>query len=796
MTAKLHRPTKEGFKNFIEHPIAQIFVLAAALQLIVDCFSRESFFAAFAFTFTHPLVFLYNMLLIACTLVPALFFARRFFVYIVVSALWIIFGVADFILLQFRTTPFTFIDITMIQTAAKIWDHYLSVFQLVLIGLLLIGVVIGCVFIFRKTRKLEKLSFFKVCRIALLMVAGAIVATNLGVRFGVIAENFGNLANAYHDYGFPYCFISSVIDTGISKPKKYSDEYVKQIMNALENGELIMSEQAGSNNVSVDSNNPNHPSSSEQMNINPSTDGSNSSDSSSSGNVTGDSTSNGTSGETGNNPSDETENENSGQPDSETGSTENPTDKTQESAGTSSDPTDHPAEHSATPNIIFVQLESFFDPTTILGSTFTEDPLPNYHRLMREFSSGNLIVPSIGAGTANTEFEMITGMNLDFFGPGEYPYKTILKETTSESAAYVLKDLGYGTHAIHNNDGTFYGRHIVFSNLGFDTFTSVEYMKNVARTPLNWAKDEILIGEIAKALTCTDTPDYVYAISVQGHGSYPTEPIYSSPKIDLTLPEEFSESEYYQLLYYTNQIHEMDQFVGDLTDWLSSFEEDTVLVLYGDHLPGIRMSEEQVAGGNLFATPYIVWSNFELAPEQGLDIEAYQMYSYVLERLGIDHGILNRFHQTQRASDLYLEDLEILEYDMLYGDRTVYGDAEPYQPTDMQMGIDPISINRIRAFEGSLQSDSDDEVYTVFLYGSGFTEYSYVLVNEEPVSTMFVNDSILSAVMPLPEINTMITVAQIGPDEHILSETPPLTITEEMLATLFPNSNPSLDAED
>ena len=95
---------------------------------------------------------------------------------------------------------------------------------------------------------------------------------------------------------------------------------------------------------------------------------------------------------------------------------------------------------------------------------------------MKEYSSGYYKVPAVGAGTANTEFESITGMSLHYFGPGEYPYKSILKETTCESAPYVLKNLGYSTHAVHNNEANFYGRRSIFPNLGFDTFTSAEYM--------------------------------------------------------------------------------------------------------------------------------------------------------------------------------------------------------------------------------------------------------------------------------------------------------------------------------
>ena len=97
----------------------------------------------------------------------------------------------------------------------------------------------------------------------------------------------------------------------------------------------------------------------------------------------------------------------------------------------------------------------------------------------------------------------MTGMSLKFFGPGEYPYKNIMLESTCESIPYNLKQIGYGTHAIHNHRGVFYGRNKVFPNLGYDTFTSVEYMNNVGRTPKNWEKDNVLTGEIIDAMEST-----------------------------------------------------------------------------------------------------------------------------------------------------------------------------------------------------------------------------------------------------------------------------------------------------
>ncbi len=111
-------------------------------------------------------------------------------------------------------------------------------------------------------------------------------------------------------------------------------------------------------------------------------------------------------------------------------------------------------------------------------------------------------------------------MNLRYFGPGEYPYKSILKEKTCESAPYVLKGLGYTTHAIHNNEANFYGRRSVFANLGFDTFTSEEYMDEQDEVnPNDWMKDKVLTRHILDCLNSTEGPDYVRRSSAH-YGTY------------------------------------------------------------------------------------------------------------------------------------------------------------------------------------------------------------------------------------------------------------------------------------
>ena len=386
------------------------------------------------------------------------------------------------------------------------------------------------------------------------------------------------------------------------------------------------------------------------------------------------------------------------------------------------------------PNILFLQLESFFDPTLVNYLELSEDPIPNFRKLMKEYSSGYYKVPSVGAGTANTEFESITGMSLHYFGPGEYPYKSILKETTCESAPYVLKNLGYSTHAVHNNEANFYGRRSIFPNLGFDTFTSAEYMaEENDKNPLGWTKDEVLTDEIIKCLDSTEGPDYVYTISTQGHGAYPEEQLIDDPEITVTGAA--TEAQNNQWEYYCNEIHEMDNFVKELTDALADYPEDVILVMYGDHLPTMGLTVEDLKNKYLFQTEYVMWDNFGMEKKK-VNLSAYQMAAEVMDRAGIHEGTIFRYHQARRNTRNYQVDLETLQYDLLYGEKYAYKDKElTFERTKMRMGIYDVSLDSM-----DLISDID---FTYRLKGTNFTPSSQVKLNGEWIDTVYVNPTTL-----------------------------------------------------
>lgn len=379
------------------------------------------------------------------------------------------------------------------------------------------------------------------------------------------------------------------------------------------------------------------------------------------------------------------------------------------------------------PNIICVLLESFCDPDEIRFLEYDKDPVPTFHYLEENYSTGYLTVPVVGAGTANTEFEILTGMGMQFFGTGEYPYKTILKKTDCESVASDLSAIGYGTHAVHNNGGNFYSRVNAFSMMGFDTFTSKELMNIQTYTPNgSWATDDILVDETIKTLDATPgQPDFTYTITVGTHGDYPTTPVIADPKYPISGVED--EGAKNQWTYYVNQLNEIDTFMADLIKKVNARGEDTLIVFFGDHLPTMGLTDEDMLSGDIYKTNYVTWNNFGLKKADA-DLCAYQLMAEITAQAGIHEGTILTYHQTQKGSADYCAGLENLQYDILYGSRYCYGGVDKYPATDIVMGIDETVI------DSAVNSISGTQV---MIYGDNFTRWSKVFVNDVKVNTLF-----------------------------------------------------------
>lgn len=419
------------------------------------------------------------------------------------------------------------------------------------------------------------------------------------------------------------------------------------------------------------------------------------------------------------------------------------------------------------PNIITVLLESFIDPTDVNFLQFSKDPIPNFRSLMEHYTTGHLKVPVVGAGTANTEFEILTGMSMQYFGTGEYPYKTILKQTDCESIASDLAKIGYGSHVVHNNGGNFYSRANAFSMMGFDSFTSKELMDIKEYTPLgSWPTDDILIDETIKALDSTEnTPDFVYTITVSGHGDYPTEKVLAAPDIYVSGAKDEAANNQWE--YYVNMIHRVDKFIGDLTDALEKRGENTIVVFFGDHLPSLGLSEEDMASGSTFLTKYATWNNFGLAKEDA-DLAAYELLAHTTNALGIHEGTIFTFEQNAIDNGIlgkedYLKGLNHLQYDLLYGERYAYNGTNPYPASELVMGVEDTSIAGIypSAYAGYAS-----------ISGSNFTRWSKVYVNGDKVPTYYVNSSRLRVPEEYLSDGDTVVVNQMGSSDTVFRSTP------------------------
>lgn len=404
------------------------------------------------------------------------------------------------------------------------------------------------------------------------------------------------------------------------------------------------------------------------------------------------------------------------------------------------------------PDIVIVQLESFFDPAFVRGLETSEDCVPNFRALTESYPSGLLFVQAIGGGTANTEFEVLTGMNLDHFGPGEYPFMTVLSGKTCEALPNLLRRLGYSSHAYHNYTGVFYDRNKVYANLGFDSFTPMEYMNGLEFNPNGYAKDKCLIPYITDALENTESPTFVFAVSLQCHGLYKDEKVECDYDIKVSGVPEKSVN---KTEYYVDQLKEVDDFIGALIAELEKREKPTILLLYGDHLPPLDIDGSDLDGITTYQTEYVIWSNYELRGDDR-DLEAYQLSAHLFGLIGYDCGTITKINLAGEANENYQDDLRLIEYDMLYGKNYSSGGIAA-EPTGMKMG----------RYDVKAESLSYDD-RTLYVRGENFTEYSRVKINGHKKRTVFIDENTLAVENVRLREGDAVSVAQIASESGAL----------------------------
>ncbi len=685
-----------------ENPSTILLILISSvfINILEEWMLRKDFLQAVSLIFTSPIMFCYNTLIILATFSLIFLVKKRFFVYFVVSFIWYAIAFVSFCCMSYRTTPFNASDFRVIQSALSIIPVYFSKIQIISLIVAIIAIIALGIYIFIKSPR----SCANRCKSAFITVIVCFVATIstfINTSANLDTTHFSNLPTAFRKYGFSFCFLCSILDSGIDKPDDYSIEAVKNIVDKTK---VDLDEEISENQ-------------SDKVNL----------------------------------------------PDIDKNKVE--------------------LKEGEYPNIIFLQLESFYDVNNIEGYTFSENPIPYFTALKENLPGAKFTVPSIGAGTANTEFEVLTGMEVSFFGIAEYPYLSVLQKSTCESICYNTKDLGYTSHAIHNHKGTFYDRNKVFPNLGFDTFTSLENMPEIVKNKRNWAKDSMLTDEIIRALDYTpDSQDLIYTISVQPHGRYPGSwksynKLLEGSQPHITMSGNDDNPENPGINYYINELHEVDKFLEVLINKLTERAEPVVLIMFGDHLPAFTVNNWTLKEGDYYQTDYVVWNNCGYDFSDAFDLTSYQLASYIFKKIGITNGNMNKLNQKYAGTQIdYSKERQMLEYDMLYGNKIALEDSYDYTPTqNIKFGLAPITLSSVTVFDGKC-----------YVTGNNFNQYSHIRINGDVIDTSSTNNDEVLIIDKVPEIGDFITVVQRAGNHTLLGQSTNYVIFSENMIIQTP----------
>lgn len=403
-------------------------------------------------------------------------------------------------------------------------------------------------------------------------------------------------------------------------------------------------------------------------------------------------------------------------------------------------------EPTRTPNIIVIQLEAAFDPYRLGEELYSEDPIPNLHKAMANGYSGELGVHTFGGGTARTEFAVLTGMNMDFISDGIPFTDGTVKDDAIESMAYILKDKGYRTTALHNHFAHFFDRNLGYNKLGFDTFITKETMYPVEHQ-FGWAKDEVFFDYIKRVLESSEEKDFIFGISVATHGPYPTE--HEGLDYGIEIKGEMEASTRVQFEKYIDRLHHLDILVGELVDYVQNLEEDTILVLYADHGPTLEVLQDWTREEKFTSFYTIIDNQNKLPKAQHQFLYDYHLYPKLFEMLGIEDGIMNKMHQNYWEDEAYETYFRGIQNIVLNG-------LSNLEPTAMRFGMEPVVIESVKKTPEGLE-----------ISGSGFTECSKMLVDEKPVETTFISPTTLLVPGQSGE-EGKVEVGQIGMKDKVL----------------------------
>ncbi|MCL2403458.1 MAG: LTA synthase family protein [Coriobacteriia bacterium] len=316
------------------------------------------------------------------------------------------------------------------------------------------------------------------------------------------------------------------------------------------------------------------------------------------------------------------------------------------------------------PHIVMVMSESFSDISMSPYFDFRDhvDPLENYQAALEDSIAGDIFVRGFGGWTAETEFDVLTGLNARHFRRAPFAFRLINSEF--ESLATKLGSIGYRNGFMHPGDAWFYNRQNVYSHIGFEELVFVDDFED-ANERGGFVSEADAADRIIQMLDDSienypGVPYFNFSVTIENHGPYLGKyeneyPEIAIPNFDTDL--NFTQSELNELSNYFEGLRAADEEIGRLIDHFSTLSEPVVFVYFSDHLPMLPldiynqlMSDVYEPGSlesltRLHRVPFFIWYNDAALDLYGIDhisdleedddmfISASFLGAYVLELL-------------------------------------------------------------------------------------------------------------------------------------------------------------------
>ncbi|MDP4090099.1 MAG: LTA synthase family protein [Bacillota bacterium] len=348
------------------------------------------------------------------------------------------------------------------------------------------------------------------------------------------------------------------------------------------------------------------------------------------------------------------------------------------------------------PNVVVILQESFWDASKLPNVTFNKQIDSN----LQKYQNATFVSPVFGGGTANVEFEVLTGFSNFFFNKGIISYDVYVDHNIM-ALPQVFKNNGYTTTAIHPNTGEMYKRSQVYNYMGFDKFVDINGFNYAADKKGNFVSDDKFADKIIETLNATsdDKPKFIMGVSIQNHDSYDSATKgYSNTDIKAA-SDKLNAREMDILNNYTQGIYDGDKEIGKIIEAAGKSSRPTLVYIFGDHLPrlgypldnlDIYYKTGYLAPGTsvessikMYETPVVRWASFKELPKLDPPMSPSMLALEILQDSGVNYpGYFNYLktveakypylsnnlqYKNQLMQDDILKNYYLIQYDLMFG---------------------------------------------------------------------------------------------------------------------------------